>query len=117
MTRQYRPDIDGLRGIAILAVVFFHFKVPYMRAGFCGVDMFFVLSGFLITGTSRHEASGGHIDLPRKDRAILELAVPGDGNPIDVSLDRGQWRLWTQPSVYLALRFQRGTQRNLRIRC
>lgn len=47
---HYRPDIEGLRAIAILAVVACHAKLPYMEGGFVGVDIFFVLSGYLITG-------------------------------------------------------------------
>ncbi len=45
----YRPSLDGLRGVAIVMVVLFHFHVPYFSSGFVGVDIFFVLSGFLIT--------------------------------------------------------------------
>lgn len=46
---KYRADIDGLRAIAVLAVIFFHIFPNWVRGGFVGVDVFFVISGYLIT--------------------------------------------------------------------
>ncbi|MDU1062408.1 MAG: acyltransferase, partial [Leclercia adecarboxylata] len=50
-SKQYRHDINGLRAWAVLAVMFYHFDVPGFAGGFVGVDMFFVISGFLMTAT------------------------------------------------------------------
>ena len=47
---RYRPDIDGLRAFAVAAVVLFHAGLHSVRGGFVGVDIFFVISGYLITG-------------------------------------------------------------------
>jgi peptidoglycan/LPS O-acetylase OafA/YrhL len=46
---SYRPDIDGLRALAVMAVILFHTFPRYLPGGFVGVDIFFVISGFLIT--------------------------------------------------------------------
>ena len=46
---NYKPSIDGLRGLAVIFVIFFHAKFDYFDGGFLGVDIFFVISGYLIT--------------------------------------------------------------------
>lgn len=54
---RYRPDIDGLRAIAVVAVVLFHAELVSFPAGFMGVDVFFVISGYLITGILMKDTS------------------------------------------------------------
>ncbi len=65
--RQHvRADIEGLRAVAILVVVAFHAEIPGFHGGFVGVDVFFVLSGYLITGLlTRELAETGRVDLRR----------------------------------------------------
>ncbi len=46
---SFRPDIEGLRAIAIIAVLLAHAGIPFAAGGYIGVDVFFVISGFLIT--------------------------------------------------------------------
>ncbi|RWP48642.1 MAG: acyltransferase [Mesorhizobium sp.] len=49
MTQKYRPEIDGLRAIAVISVILFHAGFTTVPGGFVGVDIFFVISGYLIT--------------------------------------------------------------------
>jgi peptidoglycan/LPS O-acetylase OafA/YrhL len=74
----YRPDIEGLRAIAILAVIACHAKVPYLQGGFVGVDIFFVLSGYLITGLLIKEISeSGKINFLGFYAKRLKRLLPG----------------------------------------
>ena len=65
MRRDYREDIDWLRAIAVLAVVAFHFEAPAVYGGFVGVDIFFVISGFLITGIIQSEVKADNFSFAR----------------------------------------------------
>ncbi|WP_343603010.1 acyltransferase family protein [Mycobacterium sp.] len=75
--RGFRSDIEGLRAVAVLAVVLFHAGVPGITGGFVGVDVFFVISGFLITGMLWREVSGsGTIRLGRFYGARARRLLP-----------------------------------------
>ena len=55
--RTFRPDVEGLRAVAILTVILYHAHVPPFTGGYIGVDVFFVISGFVITGVLLRERS------------------------------------------------------------
>lgn len=64
-THLYRPDIDGLRAVAVLAVVLFHAFPSALPGGFVGVDIFFVISGYLITGILLADLQAGWFSIAR----------------------------------------------------
>ena len=64
-TATYRPDIDGIRALAILSVVLYHAGVPLLTGGFTGVDIFFVISGYLIGGHIFSEIRQGRFSFAR----------------------------------------------------
>jgi peptidoglycan/LPS O-acetylase OafA/YrhL len=79
-TRGIRGDIEGLRAIAVTLVLLFHAGLPFVPAGFVGVDVFFVISGFLITGSILAELKGsGRVSLlgfyVRRARRLLPGAA------------------------------------------
>jgi len=74
---RFRPDIEGLRAVAVLAVVLFHAEMPGVGGGFVGVDVFFVISGFLITGLLWREVSStGTVRMPRFYGARARRLLP-----------------------------------------
>ena len=76
----FRPDLEGLRAVAVVLVLLYHASVPGVAGGYVGVDVFFVLSGFLITGLLLREAKRtGTISLPafyaRRARRLLPASA------------------------------------------
>ncbi|MEW1630126.1 acyltransferase family protein [Streptomyces sp. NPDC089173] len=123
----FRPDIEGLRAVAVLAVLAFHAEIPGLAGGFIGVDVFFVISGYLITGLLVREAiTTGRIRLgdffSRRARrllpsaAVVLAAVAVAGAWLTVPLRRtdleydvlasalslANWRFISQQTDYLA---------------
>ena len=71
---HYRPDIDGLRAIAVIAVVLHHLSPTWVPGGFIGVDVFFVISGYLITKIISREIADGTFSFARfYERRIRRL--------------------------------------------
>lgn len=74
-SHSYRPDIDGLRAVAVLSVVFFHLSKSYLPGGFLGVDMFFVISGYLISSILTKDAQVSGVSITRfYERRIRRIA-------------------------------------------
>ena len=77
---NFRKDINGLRAIAVIAVVLFHFNASWVPGGFAGVDVFFVISGYLMTsiifrGIEKENFSLYRFYIARANRIIPALAV------------------------------------------
>jgi peptidoglycan/LPS O-acetylase OafA/YrhL len=90
----YRPDIDGLRAVAVLLVLVFHFQLlPLGQAGFIGVDVFFVISGFLITSIISQQLDEGSFQLGAFYIARIRRLAPALTVVILLSLLYGWLRL------------------------
>src|SRR3954467_14991084 len=123
----FRPDIEGLRAVAVVAVVLFHAGVPGVPGGFVGVDVFFVVSGFLITGLLWREVGDtGRVRLARfygaRARRLLPVGIvvlvataaasawllpplqarAGLGDAVASAVYAGNYRLAVQGTDYLA---------------
>ena len=72
---KYRPEIDGLRTIAVLPVILFHAEIAPFHGGYVGVDVFFVISGYLITSLLLGDIAAGQFSIvnfyERRIRRIL----------------------------------------------
>jgi peptidoglycan/LPS O-acetylase OafA/YrhL len=72
---KYRSEIDGLRALAVLPVIFFHAGIDFFKGGYIGVDIFFVISGYLITSIILREINQGKFSIlnfyERRARRIL----------------------------------------------
>mgnify|MGYP003111274283 FL=1 len=80
MDREFRHDINALRALAVVAVLLFHFRVPGFAGGFVGVDVFFVISGYLmasiiLTRLQQNTFSIGRFYLARLRRIVPALAI------------------------------------------
>ena len=78
--RKFRPDVQGMRAIAIFLALVYHAGVPGFRGGYVGIEVFFVISGFVITGLLLREREGtGHTSLRsfygRRVRRIMPAAT------------------------------------------
>jgi peptidoglycan/LPS O-acetylase OafA/YrhL len=77
--RDYRPDIDGLRAIAVTSVVLFHAGLGWLDGGYVGVDVFFVISGYLIAGHIYREVRAGTFSFvnfyARRSKRILPALI------------------------------------------
>ena len=73
---HYRKDIDGLRAIAVLSVIFFHLNHAWASGGFVGVDLFFVISGYLITGQIRNDLADNAFSVKKFYLRRIRRIVP-----------------------------------------
>ena len=96
-----RPDIDGLRAIAVLSVFLYHLEVPPFGGGFVGVDLFFVISGYLISRIVLTDVERGSFSMARfYERRIRRLAPAGIVTIIGTLLIGA---LWFSPEHFKSL--------------
>jgi peptidoglycan/LPS O-acetylase OafA/YrhL len=101
LSTKYRPDIDGLRAIAVMLVVNFHAFPEAMPGGFIGVDIFFVISGFLITGIIVRELDQQRFSLVAFYNRRIRRIFPALIVVLGATLVLG-W-MWMLPGAYAQL--------------
>ena len=85
MNLKYRPDIDGLRSISVFSVIFYHanfifFDIEIFSGGFIGVDVFFVISGYLITSLILNELSNNNFTISNSKRPTKSIISSSIGS-------------------------------------
>ncbi|MGI4802136.1 MAG: acyltransferase family protein, partial [Janthinobacterium lividum] len=98
---KYRSDIDGLRSIAVLSVVAFHYFPPVLRGGFIGVDLFFVISGYLISTIIFREVGDNDFSILKFYRRRINRIFPALSVVLIASLALGWIALF--PDEYASL--------------
>lgn len=93
MTPKYRSDIDGLRAIAVLSVLFFHSGISIFSGGYVGVDIFFVISGYLITSIIVREIANDDFSISRFYERRFRRILPALFVVVVVSLSAGSFLL------------------------
>ena len=101
-TGSYRPHVDGLRAVAVLAVVAFHLRENRIPGGFAGVDVFFVLSGFLITSQILLDMAAGRFSYPEFYRRRIRRIAPAMLATIFASVVAAQILLLPEDAVATA---------------
>jgi peptidoglycan/LPS O-acetylase OafA/YrhL len=97
----YRPDIDGLRGISVVAVIAFHAFPDWVPGGFIGVDVFFVISGFLISGIIFDEMRSGAFRLRSFYARRIRRIFPALVLVLTATVLLGWWILLPQDMLHL----------------
>ena len=98
----YRPDIDGLRAIAVLAVLFFHADLGFVPGGYAGVDIFFVISGYLISRLIVGEIQEDNFSLLRFYERRIRRLFPALFAMLAIALIAGAVILLPQDFTYMS---------------
>lgn len=97
----FRPDIQGLRAVAVLSVVFFHLKISPFNGGYLGVDMFFVISGYLITRNILADIDSRRFSFANFYARRIRRIFPAMLATVAAALAMGA--LWSPPTLFVNL--------------